>query len=88
MRLLSENQLTIIPVVDTDNNYIGMVSMEDVLNYFAKTGTFSEQGSIIVLEMHRRDYTLAEISRIVESEGAAILSSAISSNLDLSLIHI
>jgi len=88
MRLLSENQLTIIPVVDTDNNYIGMVSMEDVLNYFAKTGTFSEQGSIIVFEMHRRDYTLAEISRIVESEGAAILSSAISSNLETSLIEV
>lgn len=88
MRLLSENQLTVIPVVDADNNYVGMVSMEDALNYFAKTGTFSEQGSIIVLEMHRRDYTLAEISRIVESEGAAILSSTISSNLDSSLIEV
>ena len=81
MRLLSDNQLTIIPVVDYDNNYMGMVSMEDMLNYFAKTGTFSEQGSIVVLEMHRRDYSLSEISRIVESEGAAILSAAITSEL-------
>ena len=88
MRLLSESQLTIIPVVDYDNNYIGMISMEDVLNYFAKTGTFSEQGSIIVLEMHRRDYSLSEISRIVESEGAAILSSSISSDLDSSRIDV
>ncbi len=82
MRLLAEHQLTVVPVVDFDNNYIGMIAMEDVLNYFAKTGTFTETGSIIVLEMHRRDYSLAEISRIVESEGAAILSSFITSNLD------
>lgn len=88
MRLLSENQLTIIPVVDFDHNYLGMIAMEDVLNYFAKTGTFSEQGSIIVLEMHRRDYSLSEISRIVESEGAAVLSSFISSDLDTSRIHV
>lgn len=88
MRLLSENQLTVIPVVDYDNNYVGMIAMEDVLNYFAKTGTFSEQGSIIVLEMHRRDYSLSEISRIVESENAAILSSFISSDLDTPRINV
>lgn len=88
MRLLSENSLTVIPVIDNDNNYVGMIAMEDVLNYFAKTGTFSEQGSIIVLEMHRRDYSLSEISRIVESEGAAILSSFISSNMDTPRIDV
>ena len=88
MRLLSENSLTVIPVVDFDNNYVGMIAMEDVLNYFAKTGTFSEQGSIIVLEMHRRDYSLSEISRIAESEGAAILSSFITSNLDTARIDV
>ncbi|MFT4762717.1 MAG: acetoin utilization protein AcuB [Paraglaciecola sp.] len=88
MRLLSENSLTIIPVVDYDNNYIGMIAMEDVLNYFAKTGTFSEQGSIVVLEMHRRDYSLAEISRIVESESAAVLSSFITSDLETPRIDV
>lgn len=88
MRLLSENSLTVIPVVDFDNNYVGMIAMEDVLNYFAKTGTFSEQGSIVVLEMHRRDYSLSEISRIAESEGAAILSSFITSNLDTARIDV
>ena len=88
MRLLSENQLTVIPVVDNDNNYVGMISMEDVLNYFAKTSTFSEQGSIIVLEMQRRDYTLAEISRIVESEGAQILSTSIISDHNSTLIDV
>ena len=88
MRLLAEYQLTVIPVVDIDDIYIGMITQEDLLNYFANTGAFTEPGSIIVLEMHRRDYTLAEISRIVEGENAAILSSFISSDLAGDMINV
>lgn len=79
MRLLSDYQLTVIPVINHEGDYVGMISQEDVLNYFAKTATFAETGSIIVLSIQRRDYSLVEIARIVESEGAAILSSFITS---------
>ena len=85
---MAEYQLTVIPVVDVDDVYIGMITQEDLLNYFANTGAFTEPGSIIVLEMHRRDYTLAEISRIVEGENAAILSSFISSDLAGDMINV
>lgn len=88
MRLLAEYQLTVIPVVDEADNYLGMISQEDLLNHFAATGSFTEKGSIIVLEMHRRDYSLSEIARIAESENANILSSFISSGMDGSLIDV
>lgn len=88
MRLLAEYRLTVIPVVDENENYLGMISQEDLLNYFAATGSFTEKGSIIVLEMHRRDYSLSEIARIAESENASILSSFISSGLDASRIDV
>ena len=74
MRLLAEHQLTVIPVIDDDGNYVGMVSLEDVLNYFAKTAAFSDAGSIVVLEFQARNYSLAEIARLVEAESALILS--------------
>ena len=82
MRLLAEHQLTVIPVVDDEGNYLGMVSLEDVLNYFAKTAAFSETGSIVVLEFQARSYSLAEIARIVEGENALILSTFVTSNPD------
>jgi acetoin utilization protein AcuB len=88
MRLLAEFQLTVIPVVDNDENYVGMISQEDVLNYFAKTASFMETGSILVLEMKRRDYSLAEIARIVESEGATILSTFITSQVESTLLEV
>jgi len=79
MRLLAEYELTVVPVVDYDDNYIGLIAQEDLLRFFANTGSFVEPGSIVVLEMNKIDYVLSEVARIVESENAKILSSFITS---------
>ncbi len=88
MRLLAEHQLTVIPVVDEEGDYLGMVSLEDVLNYFAKTAAFSETGSIVVLEFQGRGYSLAEIARLVEAENASILSTFVTSSPESSLVEV
>lgn len=88
LHIMSENRLTVIPVVDKEDNYLGLVTQDDLLRFFAKIGSFTEPGSIIVLEMSKRDYTLAQIAQIVESENAAILSSFITSSLDSTKIDV
>lgn len=75
LRLIAEYQLSVIPVVDADNKYVGMITAEDLIVYFAKAGAFLEPGGIIVLEMLRQDYSLSQLARIVESENAVILNS-------------
>ena len=79
MRLVAEYDLTAVPVVDSDGQYEGLITAADLLNHYARTATFTESGSIITLEMQRRDYSLAEIARIAESENAIILSSFVES---------
>ncbi len=79
LAIISEFKLTVVPVVDHDNNYIGLITLEDLVQHYADSFSFSEPGSIIVLAMDRRDYSLAEISKIIEMEDAAILSVFISS---------
>jgi len=86
--LLGESNLTIIPVVDNEDNYLGIITQHDLLNYFADSGSFTETGSIMVLEIPKRDYSMSEISQIVESEGGVILSSFINTNLDESLVDV
>ncbi len=88
MRLLAEHQLTVIPVVNPDGDYVGMVSLEDVLNFFAKTAAFSDNGCIVVLEFQQRSYSLAEIARLVEAEGAAILSTFVTSHPESSTVEV
>ena len=80
MRVMYEYDLSIVPVIEGDNTYIGMVTLDDLLKYYASSYSFSEPGSIIVLEMAKTDYSLSEISQIIESEGAVILSSFITSD--------
>jgi len=82
MRLLVEYKLTVVPVIDREGHYLGMVTNEDLLRFFAESSTFRDPGSIVILEMGRHDYSLAEIARIVESEGAVILSSFVSTFQD------
>ena len=75
MRQLVDNNLTVVPVINREGEYVGMVTGEDLLRFFAQSSTFSDPGSILVLELSRQDYSLAEIARIVESDNAIVLSS-------------
>lgn len=82
IRMVSEQHLSIVPVLDAKQNYLGLVSIHDLVHHVANIGALSNPGAIIVLEMGVRDYSLAEVSRIVESNNASILSSYISSQPD------
>lgn len=82
MRLLNEYHLTLIPVIDKAHNYLGVVTLEDVLKFFAESASFGEHGSVIVLTVNRFNYSLSQIARIVESENAIILNSFITSMPD------
>lgn len=82
MRLLNEYKLSLIPVVDKNQTYLGVVTLEDLLKYFAESASFGEHGSVIVLTVNRFNYSLSQIARIVESENTVILNSFITSTPD------
>ncbi len=88
MRLLNEHHLTLIPVVDKTQNYMGVVTLEDLLKYFAESASFGEHGSVVVLTVNRYNYSLSQIARIVESENTIILNSFITSTPDSNEIDI
>lgn len=88
MTKMGRFQLTIIPIIDEEENYLGVVTMEDLLQYFANHFSFAEPGSIIVLEMARGNYSLAEIARIAEAEDIIILSSFVNAIPDSHRIYI
>ena len=54
----------------------------------ANAGSIKESGGIIVLEVSSVDYSLAQISQIVESNNARILSSYIMSSPDSTKIEV
>ncbi|SHN19497.1 CBS domain-containing protein [Cyclobacterium lianum] len=80
LRISSENQVSMVAVLDKDNKYLGVVSEEDAITAFTDTISIQSPGGVLVLSMFMTDYSLYDIARVVESENAKVLSSFISTD--------
>ncbi len=88
LELSSELSLTVIPVLDEENKYQGVITITDLMHNFANISSLSQPGGIIVLEMNNNDYSLSEISQIVEGNDAKILSVYITSHIETTLMEV
>ncbi len=89
LRVASEFQTNMVAVVDRENHYHGVVTLEDAIAAFADSIAIQAQGGVLVLSMLMTDYSLYEIARVVESENSKILSSFITNDpLDESKIKL
>ena len=73
--LMYKLKLSVLPVLDADHFYLGAITLYDLARRFAKLFALKEIGGVIILAMNEINYSLAEISQIVESNGVKILSS-------------
>jgi acetoin utilization protein AcuB len=90
VKLISKDKLTVVPVLDQSEHYIGLITLGDVLKHYADSGLFDDTMGIIVLEVGAKNYSMSEVAHIIESEGAKILSAYVTPNpenesLDLTL---
>jgi len=72
--LMYKLKLSVLPVLDTDHYYLGAITLYDLARRFAKLFSLEEIGGVIILEMNINNYSLSEISQIVESNDIKILS--------------
>ena len=63
----------VVPVINTENEYSGVITTTDLLKALGNFSGATEIGGIIVLEMERSQLAISEISRIVESNNSTIL---------------
>ncbi|RKQ50903.1 CBS domain protein [Roseivirga pacifica] len=80
IRVASLHELQMVTVINSHGNFEGVIAIEDTIQAFAESTAVQEPGAILVLLMNQRDYSLAEISRLIESENAKILSSTVNSD--------
>ncbi|MEN8229938.1 MAG: CBS domain-containing protein [Bacteroidota bacterium] len=82
IELLSRLELTLVPVLNQEKHYLGVITQEELTQRFAHLSAMQQPGGIIELEMNEHDYSLSEISQIVESNNAKILSLYVASSKD------
>jgi len=88
IEILEKLSLSLIPVVDNHEKYLGVITSQSILSYFSSSFSVKNPGGVIVLEMSENDYSLTEIANIVESNGAKILSCFLGSHTDSTLIEV
>jgi acetoin utilization protein AcuB len=71
-KLSSELHLSIIPVINEQNELMGVITAADLLFNLSKFVGGNEQGGIIVLEIERANYSFGELNRLVETNGIHI----------------
>lgn len=74
MTVFYEFNLTLCPVVDEKNNYMGCITLQQLLKRLTSDSSLLNPGSIIILEMDQNSYSLGEISQIVESNDTKVLA--------------
>lgn len=74
LKLYANLKVTVIPVLSVKETYVGAITHIQLLNYFSVLTAAQEPGSLIILELNQRDYSLSQIAQITESNGAKILS--------------
>jgi len=75
LHFFKKGNLSVLPVVDKNNNYLGCIHEKILLLKLCEILKVETPGGIIHLEINIVDYSLAQIAQIVEGNGARILSS-------------
>jgi CBS domain-containing protein len=68
----NDYHLTVVPVVEKDSDFIGIIVIGDLLRQQGKITGASEPGGVLVLEMDQRNFSFAEISKLIETNDAQI----------------
>lgn len=72
------NRTNIIPVINTQKNYIGYYDLLDVLHIYNETPFLKIEGTVLLLEKEVREISFSEISQIVETNNGKVLGLFIS----------
>jgi len=88
IRLFDQLHISVVPVLDYKKNYLGLISVNSILEYTANIYAVKEYGGIVVLEISNRNNSLSHMAQIVEADNAQILSSYIQSFPDSTKLEI
>lgn len=75
LNLLIENQMDVMAVLSEGREFMGTISAVELMKQFGRELGVQEAGAILILNLNERDYSMAEVSRLVESNGVKIISS-------------
>ena len=72
LKLIAENELSLLPVVNEQSEILGVIPVKDILRMLSRFVGNEDKGGLIVLETDKHNFSFGEISRLVETNNAYI----------------
>lgn len=73
LEVFARNNANIVPILNDDNKYIGYYEINDVVKFLNGTPFLKEFGGIIIVEKNIAEYSMSQITQIVESNNGKLL---------------
>jgi acetoin utilization protein AcuB len=81
LTIMNEAKTDVLALCDEAGQYQSAISIHELVRFISKS-SLAQQGAILVLSMSPQDYSLSEISRIIEYNDCKILNVFVNSNPD------
>jgi CBS domain-containing protein len=73
LEVFARNNANIVPILDDNNKYVGYYEINDVVKFLNGTPFLKELGGIIIVEKNIAEYSMSQITQIVESNNGKLL---------------
>lgn len=88
MKLMSDLNITVIPILDSNEQYIGLTTTQHIMTAITNMASIEQDGAVIVIEMNQNDYSMAQLAQLIEGNDVKILSSYVTSSKDSTVIDL
>ncbi|MFZ9387692.1 MAG: CBS domain-containing protein [Chitinophagaceae bacterium] len=88
VQMAAEAGLSVVPVVNEENDLTGTVAYTDLLRYASDFMSLKEPGGLIVLEIPSNQYSFNEISKLVETNDAQITQLNTSNDAETGMMQV
>lgn len=78
LEIFAKNETNLLPVLDSNNKYLGYYEITDIIKFFHETPFLKENGGILVVGKGITEYSMSEAAQIVESNNGRLLGLFIS----------
>ena len=73
LEVFAKNHSNVVPILDDANSYVGYYELEDIVKFFHETPFLKEQGGIIIIKTSLLNFSMSQITQIVESNNGKLL---------------
>ncbi|MGL6037347.1 MAG: CBS domain-containing protein [Soonwooa sp.] len=72
IKLFHTFNTNVVPVINSDEKFLGYICCDDIFSEFSKYPIFSEAGAILTVQTNSLHYSMVEVAKIIESNNSKL----------------